>query len=199
MSATSSARVDYSEVVSYLKKQEWNQTSQLLRELLPRLEEYLKITMGATVEEAKESVQRAFLNVYEQILKEKLREPKALLSYMMRACRNEYITYMRDQKRYGYSYDDALSNQFVVPAKQISNLVDQERMEVLEQCLNELDKESCEFMTYLIANPDTTTKEASAYFGMSEANVRTKKSRLTKQLHEMYVSKSAFRPSNGNY
>lgn len=199
MCAISSARVDYSELVSYLKKQERNQTSQLLRELLPKLEEYLKITMGATAEEAKESVQQAFLNVYEQILKEKLREPKTLLSYMMRACRNEYIAYMRDQKRYGYSYDDALSNQFVEPAKQISNLVDQERMEILEKCLDELDKESREFMTYLIDNPDTTTKEASAYFKMSEANVRTKKSRLTKQLHDMFKSKSAFSTLNGNY
>ena len=41
----------------------------------------------------------------------------------------------------------------------------------------------------LLANPDATTKQISGKFGLSGANVRTKKSRLTHRLHHCFKRK----------
>ena len=84
-------RVDYSVLVNYLQVQETRKANELLAEVLPKLVQYLQITVGADPETAEECVQQAFLNVYERILQDKIRDPKSILSYLMQASRNEYL------------------------------------------------------------------------------------------------------------
>lgn len=181
-------RVDYSELVEALAEGDGQKANRLLEELVPRLREYLRVVMGADERAAAECVQQAFLDVFEQIKKQKIRENKYIFSYLLKACRHEYLRYQKQQNR--FSYEEATIEQILEPADQIRNLLDQERQAILSECLDELDEESREFIVYFIDKPDTTTKEASNRFNLSSANVRTKKSRITSRLHDCYRRKS---------
>lgn len=181
-------RLDYSALVNYIQQENTRQVNELLEELIPKLVEYLRVTLAATEEAAKECVQQAFLNVYERILGGKLKDPKSLLSYMMMTARNEYFNQYKKNKRY-------VSNEYVTdsesePASQIDRLIDRERTELLFDCIEELDDDSQIFILYFINHPDATTREASDFFDLSDANVRTKKYRITHQLHSLYKVKS---------
>ncbi|MDZ7757678.1 sigma-70 family RNA polymerase sigma factor [Rhodohalobacter sp.] len=184
MSVQVKQRVDYSALVNYIQQENVRQVNELLEELIPKLVEYLQVTLAATEEAAKECVQQAFLNVYERIVDGKLKDPKSLLSYMMMTARNEYFNQYKKNKRY-------VDNEYITgsesePASQIDRLVDRERKELLFECIEELDDDSQLFILYFINHPDATTSEASDYFDLTEANVRTKKYRITHQLHSLY-------------
>lgn len=181
---TLTPRLDYSELVISLLNGEQRRADKLMQELIPKLEEYLRVVMGANKEAAEECAQQAFMNVYEHIMANKIKVPKYILSYLLRACKNEYIRYQNNEKRYLSSEDTF--NEMAEPASQIQNLMDEERKQLLKECLDELDPESHEFITYFLKNPDASTKEASRHFNLTGGNVRTKKSRLTKHLHEAY-------------
>jgi RNA polymerase sigma factor (sigma-70 family) len=185
---TLSPRLDYSELVVSLLNGEKRRAEKLMQELLPKLQEYLRVVMGADKESAEECSQQAFMNVYEHIMANKIKVPKYILSYLLRACKNEYIRYQNNERR--YLNNEEPINQMVEPAKQIQSLVDEERQQILRECLDELDPESREFIIYFIKNPDASTEEASNHFDLTGGNVRTKKSRLTKQLHKLYKQKS---------
>lgn len=183
-----SPRLDYSELVVTLLNGENRKADKLMEELIPKLEDYLKVVMGSDESTAKECAQQAFMNVYEHIMQDKIKVPKYVLSYLLKACRNEYIRYRKNENR--FAYDEDVSGLMVEPAKQVERLIDEERKQVLKSCLNELDEDSRKFIVYFIANPDATTKEACKHFNLTSANVRTKKSRLVKQLHEAYKKKA---------
>ncbi|PKD44830.1 RNA polymerase sigma factor [Rhodohalobacter barkolensis] len=189
MSISAKRRVDYSALVDYIQEENIRKTNHLLEEMIPKLVEYLQVTVAATEESAKECVQQAFLNVYERILGGKLNDPKSLLSYMMMTARNEYFNQYRKNGR--LISDEFVTSSISEPAEQIDRLVEQERKELLFECIGELDDESQMFILYFINHPDCTTKEASDYFSLSEANVRTKKYRITHQLHSLFKMKEA--------
>lgn len=181
-------RVDYSELVDALLDGNEMKAGELLEEVIPRLEDYLQVVMGANPKTARECVQQAFLDVFEQIRKDNIREQKYIFSYLIKASRHEFLRYKKHQHR--FLYDDDSLNENIQPALQIKNLLDEERKQLLSECLDELDKKSKEFITFFMKEPDTTTREASNIFKISGANVRTKKSRITSQLHECYKRKS---------
>lgn len=188
----SSSRVDYSEIVYALKQNDKATVTSLLQELTSRLRDYAKVVLGADEQEAEECTQRALLIVYEQIMKDKIRNEKQIFSYLIKVCRNEYFWMKKDKWNRDTSTLEDMGNyeqHLESPGKQIENLQDEDRQKILEACLNNLDKESREFIEYMIENPDTTTKEASDHFGLSEANVRTKKSRILSRLHHCFQRK----------
>lgn len=184
----SKSRVDYSELVFALQQNKEGKANELLKELLSRLKDYLKVVLNAGEKEAEECVQQAFIKVYEQIKKDNIREEKYIFSYMIRACRNEYFRYSKEQNKFNNPVEDHKEH-LIKPAEQVQNLMDKDRQKILEACLNELRKQSRKFIEYFIDKPDATTKEASAHFDISGANVRTKKSRIISRLHHCFKRK----------
>jgi RNA polymerase sigma factor (sigma-70 family) len=184
----SNSRVDYSELVFALQQNKEGKANELLEELLYRLKDYLKVVMNATDSEAEECTQQAFLNVYEQIKKDNIKQEKYIFSYMIRACRHEYFRLSKDQHRFNNPVEDHPGH-LVEPAEQVENLMDKDRQRILEECLEELREKSRTFIEYFIDKPDSSTKEAAKYFDISGANVRTKKSRILSRLHHCFKRK----------
>lgn len=182
------SRLDYSELVFALQENKDGKANELLEELLPRLKDYLKVTMNATERDAEECIHQAFLNVYEQIMQDNIRKEKYIFSYLIRACRHEYIRYTKHQHRFNSPIDDNPEH-LVEPAEQITNLLDEDRQRILSECLDELEEKSRTFIEYFFRNPDSTTKQASRHFKISGANVRTKKSRIISRLHHCFKRK----------
>ena len=184
----SNSRVDYSELVYALQQNREGVANELLEELMHRLKDYLQVVLNADEKDAEECTQQAFLNVYEQIQKDNIREEKYIFSYMIRACRHEYFRLSKEQHRFNNPVEDH-QDHLVDPAEQFQNLMDKDRQAILEACLNELREKSRTFIEYFIDKPDATTKEASAHFDISGANVRTKKSRILSRLHHCFKRK----------
>lgn len=184
--AAKKIRVDYSALVVHLQEREARKANKLLAELLPKLVNYLQVTMGADNSIAEECVQQAFLNVYERLIDDKIRDPKSLLSYLMQACRNEYLTYSSYQKRF-VDGDTVLDKKIVADSPdQVERLVEEERIGALETCIENLDDESREFIKYYLENPGVSSKQVGRHFGISAPNARIRKLRITRKLHDMY-------------
>ena len=184
----STKRLDYSELVFALQENRDGEANRLLKELMPRLKDYLQVTMNAEEDEAEECIHAAFLNVYEQIIQDNIRKEKYIFSYLLRACRNEYIRYSKNQHRFQSAEDDD-PDYIMKPAQQVENLLDQDRERILGECLEELQDKSRRFIEYFIDKPDATTKQASKHFKITGANVRTKKSRIISRLHHCFKRK----------
>lgn len=184
----STSRLDYSELVAALKEHKEGQANELLEELLPRLKDYLEVTMNADPRDAEECIQQAFINVYEQILQDNIRNEKYIFRYLIQACRNEYIRFYKEQHRFT-SPEEEKSEHLSTPAQQVENLMDEDRQRILGECLDELREESREFIEYFIDKPDASTREVSKFFNLSGANVRTKKSRILSRLHHCFKRK----------
>ncbi|MGF1671801.1 MAG: RNA polymerase sigma factor [Balneolaceae bacterium] len=183
------SRLDYSELVEVILKNDMKAASHLSSEIIPRLIDYLRVAHGADSHAAEECAHQAFANVYEQIMQNKIQKPVYVFRYLIQACKNEYFKYSRKEKRYSFDDDDTLAA-MCEPAEQVENLIDEERQQLLSECLNELDQKSKDFILYFLNYPDTTVEEVCKKFNMSNANVRTKKSRLLKKLHNTYKRKS---------
>lgn len=184
----SNSRVDYSELVYALQQKKEGKANELLEELMHRLKDYLQVVLNADEQDAEECTQQAFLNVFEQIQKDNIREEKYIFSYLIRACRHEYFRYSKEQHRFNNPVEDH-QDHLVDPAEQFQNLMDKDRQAILEACLKELREKSRTFIEYFIDKPDATTKEAAAHFDLSGANVRTKKSRILSRLHHCFKRK----------
>jgi RNA polymerase sigma factor (sigma-70 family) len=182
-------RVDYSELVVALQTGDETTANDLLGEVMPRLVEYLRVVMKADENVANECAQQAFADVYERIRKDKIKDRKYIFSYLLTATRNEFLRYSKFQHRFDVDSDEAYEQ--VEPAEQVKALIDQERMSILEDCLYELDRDSRSFIRYIMDNPDMTSKEYGKHFKLTEANVRTKKSRIISMLHLCYKRKSS--------
>lgn len=189
MIVLSKNRVDYSDLVSALQKGDEPKAAELIQEILPRLEDYLVVVMNAERNAAKECVQQAFLDVFEQIKKDRIKESKYIFSYLIKSCRHEYLRYAKREHK--FKYEEEALNVLYEPETQMQNLLDKERQRILEECLDELKEKSKKFIKYFIDKPDSTTEEASAEFDLSGANVRTRKSRILSRLHHCYKRKSS--------
>ncbi len=181
-------RVDYSELVDALQEGDDAKAGELINEILPRLEDYLVVVMNAERYAAEECVQQAFLDVFEQIRKDKIKESKYIFSYLIKSCRHEYLRYAKREHK--FKYEENALNVLYEPEEQLQNLLDNERQRILEECLEELQSKSKRFIEYFIDKPDATTEEATEHFGLTSANVRTRKSRILSRLHHCYKRKS---------
>ncbi|MEX0845032.1 MAG: sigma-70 family RNA polymerase sigma factor [Balneolaceae bacterium] len=182
-------RVDYSELVEALQSGDDSKASDLLSEVIPRLEDYLQVVMSADPDAAKECVQQAFLDVFEQVRKDNIKNSKYIFSYMIKACRHEYLRFIKRQHK--FDYDDDTFNEVYEPEEQFKNLLDKERQRILEECLSELRKKSREFIEYFMDKPEASTDDAVEEFDLSNANVRTRKHRILSRLHHCYKRKSS--------
>lgn len=184
----SNTRVDYSELVDALQNRDESKSGALINEIMPRLEDYLVVVMSAERNAARECVQQAFLDVFEQIRKDKIKESKYIFSYLIKSCRHEYLRYTKREHK--FKYEDEALNILYEQEEQFQNLLDKERQIILKKCLDELKSKSKRFIEYFIDKPDATTEEATDEFGLSSANVRTRKSRILSRLHHCYKRKS---------
>ncbi|MEX0660807.1 MAG: ECF-type sigma factor [Balneolaceae bacterium] len=183
------AQIDFSELVDALQKGDESKANELLGEVMPRLVDYLRIVMSADRLEATECAQQAFVDVFDQIKRDKIKEKKYIYSYMITTARNEFLRYKKVQHR--FVSDPEMVPHQVEPARQIDALVEEERMKILRECLKELTQENRKLMNYFISHPDEAMKKVSKKFGLTNANLRTKKSRLTNRLHHCFKRKSS--------
>ncbi|HYW36169.1 MAG TPA: sigma-70 family RNA polymerase sigma factor, partial [Balneolaceae bacterium] len=161
----SSYKVDYSELVNALQNGEKEEANRLLKKLLPALKAYLMTVMKATPQDAEEVAHQALAKVYEKIMNEEIRNKKYIYKYLLTTCRNQYMHFIKDENM--YSSDSAEQASLPAsPAKQITNLLDENRQEILKKCLQELPEDSRTFITYILDHPNVVSETLGERFGI---------------------------------
>lgn len=173
---------DYSELVYALQQNAEGKANKLLEEVMYRLKDYLKVVLNASESEAEECTQQVFINVFEQIKRDNINDEKYIFRYMIRACRHEYFRITKENKRYQYPVDD-YSEHLTAPAQQLERLMEEDRQRALRDCFRQLSEENQTFIEYFFENPDSSGKQASQYFSISNSSARAKKSRILKELN----------------
>ena len=177
----------YSELIDAFQEQDDARVNKILKELTPRLLKFLRIHMGADPDDAKDAVQQAFADTLDVLREGRLQDPEKLLTYLMTASRNIYLKKSRSEVE--INHEMTTRHHFQVP-QQLKKLLEKEKFEILEECLDELNEDYRTFIDYWFAHPDSETREIAEHFGITRANSWTRKHRIINKLNECYKKKS---------
>ena len=172
-----SARLFYDAVLSNNQSQ-ISKGTQVLRPIIMR---YLMTMMKADINDAEDIVQNVFLYTINQISSGGINEPDRLGAYLIKAARNQFISFKRKIQL------DELDDEpgyFASLSEQIDALVEEEKLEALRACVDTLEETNKSFMQFWLAKPDEKAEVLAKYFDMTVSYVFTKKHRLIKVLAE---------------
>lgn len=180
--------IDYSDFITSIRNEDSDELTRMIKDIMPRLIDYLVVTMRADYKNAEECAHQAFLQVYDRVKSGLLSDHVNIFGYLLVTTKNEYLTFIKKEYREGRAeYND---DSLVEPAQQINYLLDEEKQKILMSCLDELDKKSRDFIEFYFREPDAQYTRVSKVFNLSLSNVRTRKSRILNALHRCFRRKS---------
>lgn len=174
-------KVDYSELVDAVQKEDRSVVNEHFEELQPRLCAYLRATMDASPEDAEDAVQQAIMKSYSKLKEETVKAKKYFFKYLLQACRNEYLTLMKYENRRQGTPDD-VPDYLVSPSEQVKNLEDEERQSLMKACIESLKEKYRDFVWYYCDQDEWRPKDVANHFGISHNNARLMKTRAIKKL-----------------
>lgn len=173
--------MDYSELVYAIKNGDNRKTDKLIAEAIPILKKYLISNLGATPENAEDSVQRMFEYVIPKIRNGEINSPSGLLSYMLTGSRHSYYKTIRN---FDAEDMEVLCEEFVAPDEQAQKLINLEYEAVLKSCINKMRHHYRNLMVFLFEHPDADPEDIAEYFDISISNAWARKHRALQQLSE---------------
>lgn len=179
--------MDYSNLAEAIRANNSEEINDCLETLIPRMKRFLKVQMNASDADAEDCAQQTLLVCIEKIRDDKIEKPDRILSYILTTCRNTYLKMKRKNKE---TYLDKIPSTRHTEPRQLSNLVDKEREDILRWCVKQLKKKHRKFINYWFKNPDYKAKKVADYFGLSESNTWTRKHRIIKKLNNCYEKKN---------
>lgn len=179
--------MDYSDLVTALQENNHQKANELIESLRPRLIAFLRIHMNAKPADAEDCAQDSLLSSLEIIKEDRINDPDQIVSYILSACRNNYLKMQNKQR--GEPMDAVSKSQHQAP-RQLQSLLDKEQERLLNWCLDQLKTKYQKFMQYWFDHPDAHTNKVADHFDISVSNAWTRKHRLIKKLNECYRKKS---------
>jgi len=178
--------MDYSEFITAIKADNKQKANKLVKEIRPRLISFLCIHMNADSIDAKDIAQDALIKIIQVIRNDQLKYPSQLIQYLLTICKNEYLKKVQKSQK-NSSVDE---HQHAQMPTQLQSMLDEEQRMLLAQCMQQLKKQSREFMQYWFDHPGAHSGDVAKLFDISVNNVWTRKHRLVKKLKNCYQKKS---------
>lgn len=173
--------MDFEELYQAVKSDDQQKIDELINIIIPILMSYLRVTMHAPTEDAKDCVQDALLQTILKIRDNKIKKPDKLYYYMLTSCRNLYI---RMNNNTDISLEENDVEYMINPAQQLEALLNREKQIILENCKEKLNRRNREYIEYWFENPDSDAISVAKYFNISLANAWTRKHRIIKMLNK---------------
>jgi len=173
--------MNFSELIKCIRNGDEHRTSVIIDNLKEVLEKYLIFELGANDEDARDTVQDAFIIGIEKIQAGEIEDKDKLLAYFMTTSRNLYLGRQRKITEHNY---DRLPSHTAVKPRQISHLISEERKNLLEKCLEMITDSYEELMRYWLNHADDDAAAVAKHFKISVNNVWTRKHRALKALQE---------------
>jgi RNA polymerase sigma factor (sigma-70 family) len=156
--------------------------------VVPKIIEYLMVTLKANKFHAEECSHHAFSVVLNRVTSNSLDESTSILAYMITTARNEYFRMIKNESREGGAvFQEQL---FLEAEEQLDLLIDQDKERILQSCLKSLDSKSRDFIEFLLRHPDYSLLKVGKVFNISPENARTRKSRIIASLSECIKRKN---------
>lgn len=178
--------MDYSKLVEAVQKDDEAGISKLVPELFNVLVAYLRAEMGANQDDAKDCAQQALITGIENIRSQRIHNSRSIHRYLLTICRNNYL---RMQERFQKHTSDFNVEYLLHPESDLQALLDQERMDLLYECLLMLTPKNREFIEFWFRYPGAETGEAAERFGISVNNAWIRKHRIIKTLNRCIEEK----------
>lgn len=146
-----------------------------ISELRKRLLLYVKVNAKMSLDDSEDIVQLVLMNCISSIQEGVLTESEKLGSYFIASVKNQIISFHRkkhlEELDYSKEYFQSLS-------EQIDSLVEQERLDALNDCVEELKPAYKSFIQFWLRFPDTKSEEMAEKFEMKQNTVFTFKRRI---------------------
>lgn len=178
--------MDYSTFLKAYHSHDRQSLNEFITALRPRLIRFLEIHMGASKADAEDCVQQALLSLLRVIKKGAIKKPEKLHTYMLSTCRNIYLN---KKKKISEQLFDELPSQHLQHPDQLKRLIENERLEIVEQCIEKLNSDYRLFITFWFNHPTYKAKSIANHFNLSLSSVWTRKHRIIKQLKECFQKK----------
>jgi RNA polymerase sigma factor (sigma-70 family) len=178
--------MDYAPLVNAIQEGDQETANRLISDATPILIRMLKVRMNASHEDAEDAVQMMFLYVVNAIREGRIDNPSGLLSYMVMTCRHSYL-----KKMEGFQ-PELLDEEIREPTEQpsqLKRLLDEEKQQIYDECIESLRDDYREFYHYWIRHSDSSAREIAEHFGISVNNAWTRKHRIVKTLQKCVDSK----------
>jgi RNA polymerase sigma factor (sigma-70 family) len=150
-------------------------------ELRSNLIMFLRASMKASINDAEDAIQNVFMYTINNIRSGNIEDAQRIGAYMVKAAKNQFLSMLRKGELESLDENPA----YVASLnEQIEVLVEEEKLEALRDCVDELDDNNRSFMRFWLLKPDEKAEVIANYFKMSVNNVFTKKHRLIKILRD---------------
>ncbi|MEX2402840.1 MAG: hypothetical protein WD625_01840, partial [Balneolales bacterium] len=161
----------YSELVSATLANDKKRLNQIVDKLHSALVLYLCGTMQCSFTDAEDCSQQAILDTLEKIKANRIRTPDRVYLYLQKTCRNNYYRLVRHNNR---MVSDEHFSYMIEPAVQLQNLLDDEKLGILNECLDKLSETLRTFIDYFISRPGIDSEQVAVEFNTSVAGVWSK-------------------------
>lgn len=175
--------MDFTPLVTALQKNDSATINEYTKALYPILRSYLRSNMRITIQDAEDCIQDSLIAAYKAIGNGQLKDPRLLVAYVMRICRNNYLN-MQNKKK--VTYVEESSDDLFRVAPQMQLLLDKEKNRFLLLCFDKLQDKHKEFIKFWYDHPDIKTSKVASHFGISISNAWTRKHRVIKILHDCH-------------
>jgi len=180
--------MDYSKFVFAVQHNDRVTINEYVPIIMSVLIKFLKVRQGAAHHDAEDCAQNTIINVTEKIKSDELKNPDTVIYYLFTTAKNEYYKYLNRIKEGNY---DDVPNSFVSDGDQLSKLLNEERLKILERCMQLLKPNLKEYITHWFNHPRDEAAVVADHFNITVNNAWTKKHRILKILKECCEKKLA--------
>lgn len=173
--------MDYSDLVRAYQEGDQRKVSQYCNMLTPILCNLLMGRMGASREDAEDAVQNMFAYLFSKIEEDKIINPEGLLDYILTATKHSYLNLIRSRKTDHLTY---LSEDSSIPANQVWALIDEERKDVLKNCISKMEGHYRSLILFIFEYTDATPADIAEYFDITISNAWIRKYRAGMKLRK---------------
>jgi len=173
--------MDYSGLVRSIKDGDELTTGKLYAKATPILKKYLIKKFGASSADADDAIQKMYEYIILKIRADEIENPHALLSYMLKTCKHNYLKMLRERNQH---YLENMVKDPALDEHQLWELVNEEEQEILKYCLDRLRDGYREFIGFWFTYPNASTEEVAEYFEITINNAWIRKHRIVGKLFD---------------
>lgn len=178
--------MDYSKFVKAVLENDQPVINKQVKVITAVLIKFLTVRLDALFEDAQDCAQTTLMIAIEKIRNDQLDNPDVIINYLFTTSKHEYFKLLSKERE--VTYEDLPEHQFNKP-DQLNRLVDNEKISILERCIEALKADYKSYIEYWFQNPDYETSVVAEHFGISVNNAWTKKHRVINVLKECFEKK----------
>ncbi|MEX0719803.1 MAG: sigma-70 family RNA polymerase sigma factor [Balneolaceae bacterium] len=178
--------MDYSKFVGAVLENDKDIIAKQVKVITAVLIKFLRVRLNVSQQDAEDCAQNTLLIAIEKIRGDKLENPDVIISYLFTTAKHEYFKGLAKDKE--SKFDELPDSHFQKP-DQLHRLLNEEKMNILQRCIEALKPDFKNYIQYWFNNAANETSVIADHFGISVNNAWTKKHRVINLLKECYQKK----------